>query len=812
MTREKLFWELFNAPVEDDVKRVLAKYQLLQNPENWRPYGDNYSNFGVVENQQASPIPALIEKITNGIDAILMRLCQEQEIDPRSEDAPQSIEGALERFYPNHKNWDIRQTRRKQAESLQILADGPRRQTSLVIFDEGEGQAPEKFEETFLSLLRGNKNDIHFVQGKYNMGGAGAVAFCGRLRYQLICSRRFDNPKPVGFTLVRRHPLTADEERTKKSTWYEYLILNGKIPSFTADELDLGLYNKQFRFGTVIKLYSYDLPKGSRSVISRDLNQSISEYLFSPALPIFTIDTHERYPKDKEHQRELYGLKRRLEEDESKYIDQYFSQDLTDGKIGNLRITCYVFKPRVDERSVKDTRETIQREFFKNNMSVLFSINGQVHGHYKSEFITRSLKFPLLRDYLLINVDCTDVRTEFRNELFMASRDRLKQGDESRHLREKIASLLSKSRLKEIHKTRKASITVESSDAERLVKEIADHLPIQNELADLLRQTFNIDKKRDGKSIKKSKSTKKKETIDEKPNFSPEQYPTFFKVDLKPESGEKIPMAGLPLGSERTIRFSTDVEDHYFDRVQDPGNLQIGLLGVSRNKNKGPHPVPLPNKLETVLNIITSSPQDGTIKMQMNPTEELEVGDVVKLQASLSSPDKELSEIFLVKIIDPAKKPRESHEGDKPDTNLGFPKLVMVYKDEKPDKMTWDKLEANGISMNHNVVVYPYVESEILSDIYINMDSNALLSYRGKLTKEESINVADKRYVSAVYFHTLFLYTITKNLKYNVFQQDSDTDGRPVEMPDYISSLFGTFYAQFLLNFDMKELIEALEV
>ena len=69
-------------------------------PPTGAPYGQNESNFGVVENQQSSPIPALIEKITNGIDAILMRACIEQGIDPRSEEAPRSIDEAIERFFP----------------------------------------------------------------------------------------------------------------------------------------------------------------------------------------------------------------------------------------------------------------------------------------------------------------------------------------------------------------------------------------------------------------------------------------------------------------------------------------------------------------------------------------------------------------------------------------------------------------------------------------------------------------------------------------------------------------------------------------
>ena len=78
---------------------------------------------------------------------------------------------------------------------------------------------------------------------------------------------------------------------------------------------------------------------------------------------------------------------------------------------------------KVEGKSVKESRETIEREFLKNNMSVLFSVNGQVHGHYTLEFITRSLKMLLLKSHLLIHVDCTHMRMSFRNELFMASRD-----------------------------------------------------------------------------------------------------------------------------------------------------------------------------------------------------------------------------------------------------------------------------------------------------------------------------------------------------------------------------------------------------
>ena len=100
MNVESLFWDLYKAAIERDVDKVLERHGLDGNPAHWRPYGQNESNFGVVENQQSSPIPALIEKITNGIDAILMRACIEQGIDPRSEEAPSLDRRSARAFFP----------------------------------------------------------------------------------------------------------------------------------------------------------------------------------------------------------------------------------------------------------------------------------------------------------------------------------------------------------------------------------------------------------------------------------------------------------------------------------------------------------------------------------------------------------------------------------------------------------------------------------------------------------------------------------------------------------------------------------------
>ena len=527
MNIAQLFEKLYFAQTEDEVDKIINAHTYIFKPENWHPLGGHENNFGVIENQQSTPIAALIEKITNSIDAVLMKKCLEEGIDPKSNHAPQSMEEARTNFFPYHRDWDMATFRNKQAESIQILADGPKGKTSLIIYDDGEGQHPEEFENTFLSLLQGNKNEIHFVQGKYNMGGSGAIVFCGKKRYQLIASKRYDNKGEFGFTLIREHPLNREEMGIKKNTWYEYLKIDGKIPAFQAYQQDLGLYQRGFTTGTIIKLYSYHL--AGISDISRDLNLSINEYLFEPVLPVYTIEKKERYPKSS-LRRGLYGLKRRLEQEDNKYVEESFSEEFDDVLFGRMKVTCYVFRTKIDDSSVKETKETVQREFFKNRMSVLFSVNGQVHGHYTSEFITRSLKLNLLKEHLLIHVDCTNMEYDFRKELFMASRDRLKDGEETRALRKFLADKLGAKdgRLWRIQKRRKDSIAVESEDAKDLLKSFAQNFSRNEELLKLLEQTLNLDLPPKGKQKENTNNSgKKKQRIRNSNPLTPNDFLQF---------------------------------------------------------------------------------------------------------------------------------------------------------------------------------------------------------------------------------------------------------------------------------------------
>ncbi len=617
-------------------------------------------------------------------------------------------------------------------------------------------------------------------------------------RLSLIASKKFDDKGQFGSTLVREHPFAKGESEYKKNTWYEFLKIDGKVPAFDlTEELDLKLFNRKFKTGTIVKMYSYQFPPGY-SGFAQDLNQSLNEFLFEPVLPVYTVDKEERYPNNKVLQMDLFGLKRRLEDDKN-YIDTFFSEVYTDELFGEMKVTCYVFKSKVGDNDVKKTKENIRRFFFKNNMSAMFSINGQAHGHYTSEFITRQLKFNLLKDYLLIHVDCTKMKYEFRKELFMASRDRLKQGDEANELREYLGKKLRKSQLAEIDKRKKESIGFDSEDTNELLKSFAKNLPKDSELFKLLQNTLKLEEQKKEKETQKQE--KKDKPKEQKAPFNPKRFPTFFKLHSR--NGQQ-PVIALPQNGEKVIKFDTDAENQYFDRVEEPGDLQIALLDVKRNDSNGGNREGNGTDISSLLNIVKSSPNDGTIRISLNPTAEMNVGDEAQVKVSLTGTGDPFEEILWVKVKEKEIPNENAPKEEEAPENIGLPELKKVRKDG------WDALAESNISMDYSNVMYPIGEGNVLQTIVINLDSNVFLNYRSKLKSEDQLRIAEKRYIASVYFHTLFLYMITKKKNYKLSLVKDGQDDE-ITVDEYIRDVFDSYYSDFLLNFGMEQLISSLE-
>jgi len=126
------------------------------------------------------------------------------------------------------------------------------------------------------------------------------------------------------------------------------------------------------------------------------------------------------------------------------------------------------------------------------------------------------------------------------------------------------------------------------------------------------------------------------------------------------------------------------------------------------------------------------------------------------------------------------------------------------------NSLSWDEFESSaGIEMGFPIIMHPLVEGDKLDTIFINMDSNVLKTYKSKIKSitEEQIELADKKYISSVYFHTLFLFSIAKQKKYDVTQDDKE-----IELSDFLKDIFSSYYTEFLLNFGTEELMSALSI
>ena len=236
---KNLCLRLARAETEDEVILILKEANLWDNPDVWRDYGDNENNFATIGNQQSRPEAAIVEKIINSVDALLMAECLRRNINPESTECPRSINDALEEYFniPDGKLSNISAARRTTiSENICFVATGLIKSPNYIIIDKGEGQTPDKMPNTLLSLNKSNKLRIPFVQGKFNMGGTGVFQFCGNYNLQLIISKRHpeisDAGDPTanlwGFTIVRRE----NPRDGVRSSTYRYLAPSGKIPSF----------------------------------------------------------------------------------------------------------------------------------------------------------------------------------------------------------------------------------------------------------------------------------------------------------------------------------------------------------------------------------------------------------------------------------------------------------------------------------------------------------------------------------------------------------------------------------------------------
>jgi hypothetical protein len=823
---EELLLALYAAEDEEQVE-VLVKKHSLGDGKHWRPLNGDRNNASIIHNQQASEIGALVEKLTNSIDAVLMRAVLEKGIDPRSPEAPKTMDEAVKTCFGS-KLWTDNRAPWSIAEKIQMHpGTSVAGKISPVIYDDGEGQRPEDFESTFLSLVRGNKAEVRFLQGLFNMGGTGALSFCGERHYQLLVSRRFDDERRhCGFTLVRRHPFVMSEvERERpRSLWYEYLVLQDQIPRFTLTPggLDLGLRGRKFETGTVIKLYSYQFQR-YKGNITQEIGQVLSEYLAKPALPMALVERKERYPDSKRREMILQGIQRKVQEIEWKNLVEFSDDGFEVGIDSNNRVgvELYVF------RGGDENRKTVKNGLKRTNRAIVFTINGQVHGGWTGgEVISRHLKMNLLKDDILAFVDCTKLAHDLRDDIFMSSRDRLRDNKSTDRLREALVNAL-RPRLAPIHDRRVQAIGAGSSGKKvnRFLEQQYKELRLGNEVQDLLKGHLGkLMGEQDGSARGTAKPGRPGRTkpghtrhrdAEEPVELPKRSRPTVLRLRALTGRNEETPAAKVAPGGQGTIRFKTDANDDFFTRAHSPGSLRLQLLNRKGRPAEGSSPVVgaagSRARVEDLLNVEPSGPEHGEIRVRVQPSEALAIGEALHVRATLNVEGQDCcEENFWVRVVE--RPPRgsdepEDEQEDRDRDDLGLPECVLVKRevtagDEAARYKSWEDIASGGITMNEHIAVWPNLVDGKLTSVMINLDSANLQAFlQERRLDEMARKVIVERYWIGMYLHAVVLGT-------SMIQAEKKGEPRgELDVSDLLKDLMNGSYANLILRFDAEKLV-----
>lgn len=686
MQNRELLEKLLSAESEQAVDRVIASSPEMSDEDNWMAYGGVDNNFGVIANQQSDSLAALVEKTVNSTDALMVRRALELEIDPTSDDAPNSLSEAAEEFFgvPNGALSNIKDhdRRRALADNVYVVAEGARSTPTIAIVDRGEGQTPEEFPNTFLSLQASNKLKIPFVQGRFNMGGTGALPFAGRKGYQLILSRRHPSiagrgpDNEWGWTLVKRRPPREGE----RSPSYVFFAPDFQIPSFEGGPLPLlpegaSPRAKMLDGGTYIKLYDYKLSPAT--IITASLYRRLNLKLFYVPVP---ITLHEcRDYKAKTRYTFLEGQRNRLEDvrfrsDVIERPDFPIESTVQIQKGENVRVKAWLLKSGVDA-----SRWTRPSE------SICLTVNGQTHATYDRRFFSRDrVQKDYVKNDLLVEVDCSDLSTGLISDIFMASRDRIRDIRETKDMERALEKLFKDDPiLKEYDRIRREEKLKEKLDETRSATEILKgFMKVSPEIAALLGG---------GNILPSPKGVDKEEPL--RP-FLGEEFPTHLTL-RKPDSG----LLQIPQGCRRQIIFETDVENSYLSRPYNPGVLEV---------------------CEDDDWVRTRSLRNGQLSLTVQPPENAKVGEELEIEVRLSSPNAGGSGFFERKIaVEIVEEPEENDRDDNnnerdPKKGLELP-LISGVRQHEWDMFDWNE---DSVASVHN--------HEGGTDIYVNLDNKHL--------------------------------------------------------------------------------------
>ncbi len=212
-----------------------------------------------------------------------------------------------------------------------------------------------------------------------------------------------------------------------------------------------------------------------------------------------------------------------------------------------MTATIYAFK--------KDRAET-----YRGNEGIIFTLNGQTHGHLTIDFFRRKqVGLSYLADSILVVVDCSKFSGRAREDLFMNSRDRLSGGELRTEIERSLEDLLKHHPGLRALKERRRREEIESS--------LADSKPLEEVLKSLLERYPTLS----ALFLPGSSASNPFKTIKVRADDAPyigKRFPTYFKFKDK-DYGSEL-QRDCHINIRCRISFETDAINDYFSRDIEP--------------------------------------------------------------------------------------------------------------------------------------------------------------------------------------------------------------------------------------------------
>lgn len=412
MTSEELYRVVATAETVAAVEAAIQAFEAThQGSIRWRAFGRE-NNRGTVE-ASTDPGRSLVERVTNGIDAILEAEHERHHGRPECRSPKDAAmawltvpEDGLSAMGP------VPRRQLAQRVTVKVLAGDGRDARVVEVRDKGTGIRPAEMPNTILSLNETNKSRKLYLAGAYGQGGSSTLAVS---KITLIASRA-EGQATVGFTLAMFYEPPPDEDKLGR---YVYLTINDAVLEAEISETD-------FPIGTLVRHFSFDLgdytsPFGVTSVYGL-----LNRILFDPVLPVWLdnpVNDQRRVIKGSRN-----ALNGAIDDGDEDRRGVRLSHNVTlftttlGAEFGRVGIEYWVL-----ERPTQDNKRP-SAAFVNPTKPIILTVNGQNHAEFSAALIRKDADLSFLTQRLIVHVDCNSLTPLAKRLLFVSNREDARRG------------------------------------------------------------------------------------------------------------------------------------------------------------------------------------------------------------------------------------------------------------------------------------------------------------------------------------------------------------------------------------------------